>query len=185
MFNGPLVHCHSSFLIYCFANSVSKQDCSALLANGEWIDINYSDYFDKLIDEIRKREKQWDIGLSNFIIRNYLDELLFYTNNHPKNITLHHIVEALLCRLGVKTNSINFQYDPFSSFRWFVNEKISKLLHWDDLTLTTGIVVGNRHYTIEEFVDIHYQFYSKNTMFVHNNIDICTKKVMEISKHTF
>ena len=52
--------------------------------------------FDAFVDKVRRREKDWDIKVSNFILENYRSHQLFYDPNHPTNFFLGYIASELL-----------------------------------------------------------------------------------------
>ena len=54
------------------------------------------DSFELFINKIKKREEDWDIKVSNFILENYRDHQLFYDPNHPTNFFLSYIATELL-----------------------------------------------------------------------------------------
>lgn len=52
--------------------------------------------FEAFIEKVRKREKDWDIKVSDFILENYRSHQLFYDPNHPTNFFLSYIASELL-----------------------------------------------------------------------------------------
>lgn len=53
---------------------------------------NYNDF----LEEVKKREAEWDIKISEFINRNIRNEQLFYEPNHPTNFVIKYYAEELL-----------------------------------------------------------------------------------------
>ncbi len=57
--------------------------------------------FEAFITKVRKREEDWDIKVSDFILENYRSHQLFYDPNHPTNYFLNYIaVELVKILLG-------------------------------------------------------------------------------------
>lgn len=52
--------------------------------------------FDLFIDKVKKREKDWDIKVSDFILENYKSHQLFYDPNHPTNFFFNFLTTELL-----------------------------------------------------------------------------------------
>ncbi len=52
--------------------------------------------FEAFVDKVRKREQDWDIKVSDFILKNYRSHQLFYDPNHPTNFFLNYITSELL-----------------------------------------------------------------------------------------
>lgn len=52
--------------------------------------------FEAFIDKVRKREKDWDIKVSDYILDNFRSHQLFYDPNHPTNYFLSYIASELL-----------------------------------------------------------------------------------------
>lgn len=55
-----------------------------------------NDDFENFILKVRKREIDWDIKVSEFILTNYRDYQLFYDPNHPTNYFFEFVVNELL-----------------------------------------------------------------------------------------
>lgn len=62
--------------------------------------------FDAFINKVRKREQDWDIKVSNFILDNYRNHQLFYDPNHPTNYFLGYVASELL-KLLVNTDVVS------------------------------------------------------------------------------
>lgn len=62
--------------------------------------------FEAFIDKVKKREKDWDIKVSDFILDNYRSHQLFYDPNHPTNFFLGYIASELLYLLFGKDKEI-------------------------------------------------------------------------------
>ena len=67
--------------------------------------------FDAFVDKVRRREKDWDIKVSDFILKNYRSHQLFYDPNHPTNFFLNYIASEILKIL------INYNVDDSHSLK--------------------------------------------------------------------
>lgn len=63
--------------------------------------------FDIMVDKWRKREKNWDIKIVDWIIDNYKDIPLFEDIYHPNDILLNRICKQLLELLNIK--DVNYE----------------------------------------------------------------------------
>lgn len=61
--------------------------------------------FEAFINKVRKREQDWDIKVSDFILENYSNHQLFYDPNHPTNYFLRYIASELL-KLLINNNNV-------------------------------------------------------------------------------
>lgn len=55
--------------------------------------------FNRFIEKVRRREQDWDIKISDFILENYKSNQLFFDPNHPTTVLLKEIAKKLLERL--------------------------------------------------------------------------------------
>ena len=77
--------------IICFCKS---RDCLSKKVINE----NFQEYIAKM----QKREEQWDIKITEFILSNYKYKKLFYDSGHPTNEVLKKISEDILTKLGIQ-----------------------------------------------------------------------------------
>lgn len=64
------------------------------------------DNFHEYIEKIKKREAQWDICITEFILDHYKNEKLFYDSGHPTNTIFRKISEEILAKLGIQDMQI-------------------------------------------------------------------------------
>lgn len=58
---------------------------------------------EKSIENLRQREEKVDVPIVDYIEKNYREEQLFYTYNHPKNIVIHEYVKRILKAVGISS----------------------------------------------------------------------------------
>lgn len=78
----------------------------------DYIKTNYENFKEKIL----KREKDWDIKVSEFIDENITKSKLFFDPNHPRPIVIRYIAEQVLIKLGVVNNDLSkkdFLLDSF------------------------------------------------------------------------
>lgn len=63
--------------------------------------------FNMYLDKIRKRDKDWDIKIYDFIVQNYQKAKLFYDGGHPTNVVIKKICVDILYNLGIEDKGIS------------------------------------------------------------------------------
>lgn len=72
--------------------------------------------YDKFISKVKEREEQWDIKISDFIIKNIQTKQLFYDPNHPTNCLIKYYAEEIvkkLLNLNCEIREIDVQLDAY------------------------------------------------------------------------
>ena len=72
------------------------------LFDKDYIKIEY----EKFLDKIRMRKKEWDIKVSDFIIENIGKHQLFFDPNHPTNFFIKYVSDKVLKILGVNSDEL-------------------------------------------------------------------------------
>lgn len=54
--------------------------------------------------ELKRREEELDISISDYIEENFRTKYLFYTPSHPTNEVLHELVKRILNKIGIKSD---------------------------------------------------------------------------------
>lgn len=95
----------------CVENNMNKQEIIDYCKSQAAISIQeIHNTFNKCIEKIMLREKNWNIKVSDFIKDNYQKYKLFYDNGHPTNIVLQYICNELLLLLGLDKTIIDSTY---------------------------------------------------------------------------
>ena len=56
--------------------------------------------YEMFIEKVKSREKEWDISISNYLIKEMPNSQLFYDPNHPTEKVIGYIVDNILNKLG-------------------------------------------------------------------------------------
>lgn len=89
--------------------------------------------FEECILKLKKREENWDIKISDFILENYKDIKLFYDVNHPTPFLMKEICKRLGKYLGLegKTENVKEDLGYAECFVWpFVQNALG--IHWSE-----------------------------------------------------
>jgi hypothetical protein len=95
-FTGPLLDYHSDKIIVAFFRGLSLSRTVDLISHESALDAAwYGNAVDLSLDALRRREKDCDVSISDFLSENYVTSRLFYIMNHPAIMVL----QELACRL--------------------------------------------------------------------------------------
>jgi hypothetical protein len=118
------------------------------------IDWEYSIRFEQSINILKEKESKTDIKISNFIIDNFNNKLLFLIPQHPTSIVFIHLTNQILKKLNMNLIDINEYTDinevglPDSTYNLKSNRfplHISAISHY------------NMNYTPDENADSFYE----------------------------
>lgn len=129
--------------------------------------------FQYSINDLEKRENEYEsfiptdcadrttiIKSSEFIINNYKNQLLFYSMNHPTKYMFQYICNEILTSLNIDLESYSESIDPLLYNAVPILYKfIGKIVEFDISEIP--IVLCNRIVTLDEFIKIYYDVYSK------------------------
>lgn len=112
-------------LVYIQGEVFSKEE----ICNNFWL----------YMDKIRQREKNWDIPIYDFIMRNYKREKLFYDKGHPTNIIIREIVIGILQKLGIEDKNISsdMAMDEYEEPVYDIVREVLGL-EWEDYEIRKG-----------------------------------------------
>lgn len=90
-------------IVHAFVNEGKKVDEILALINDEKLvsQDKILRHCKKSIDNLRKREKFVDIHITDYIEKNYCNEQLFYTHNHPKDTVIFEYTKRILTAIGI------------------------------------------------------------------------------------
>lgn len=81
------------------------------------------------IDELRRREEECDVIVSDYIEKNWRNDILFYSMNHPKRAVLSHIASNILKHLGQQSVDLKGNYEHLDNTRLPVYESVRTVLN--------------------------------------------------------
>ena len=159
---------NNKIILYGFINNLKPNEVLKILNNENNMN-NISQSAQDSIDELKKREKDLDFGISGFIEKNYKKHRLFWTINHPANYLIRYIADEILRILGIQKHWYNFWgltkkqkkeflYKPFAT-------PIIKSVY-KELQLKKGMI--NAKYTLK-FVSNSYNYYHNHSDLVEIN----------------
>ena len=80
------------------------------------------------IDELKRREEECDVIVSDYIENNWRDDILFYSMNHPKRKVLSHIASNVLSVVGQDSTDVKGNYEHLDNTRLPVYESVRAVL---------------------------------------------------------
>ena len=142
------------------------------------IDYYNKDIYDKLaingIIELENRENEMKtkyensvkyikfIKISDYIINNYKDKLLFYSVNHPSKYILQYLSINILNELGL-TNKINYDIDPLNNIKCILYKSIENSINFKIKDHQPKINNKNK---IDDICNLYIDEYKKNKFMI-------------------
>lgn len=171
---GPLGDYHFEQIIGCWLQGLEPEVAAADLASTEGWEWCPGDPVEASLENLRKREVDCHVGISDHIARNYASRKLMYAMNHPRNSVLLEMLDRMLNYAGIENN-----------YRLRAAHQIERLAHIDIPTLpryfeTQGVPACHesffdgfgepydevrptpRRYTLISLVTAFYSLYQKN-----------------------
>jgi len=89
--------------------------------NAGRIDFDFENRFNCSIKILFERERQTDLKICDYILKNFKNRILMITHNHPSSYILIELANQVLEKLGystlkkmkVKLNDVNLPYSPY------------------------------------------------------------------------
>lgn len=114
--------------------------------------------YNKFMEKLRLREKQWDIKVSEFIDSNKSEHQLFYDPNHPTNFFLAYITRKLLEILGISYINVDLESNEISRLDLYempICESVKKcfsMVYQEKEIRITGNKVKHKKMFLEEYI---------------------------------
>ena len=102
--SGPLGDYHSQIFVDAWLRNDSPLEALQHYNSMTYWRDHYGDVASKSLEELKRRESDLDIKITNFIRRHQADKHLFYTYNHPSRVLLLRLVKRIAKRLGLEPN---------------------------------------------------------------------------------
>jgi hypothetical protein len=116
---GPLGDYHSRPLLDAWLSGASVDKTEALLTTGRIDTTGLLDLVARSLDELRKREGQCDVRVSDKIAERWRAQRYFFTFNHPGSELMLEVAQGLLAHTGQRPSlSLNASHvnEPLSQF---------------------------------------------------------------------
>lgn len=151
---------HSRIILSAFVHGLKKNDIqNAFKEKTFFSKESILNDLKTTIDTLREREKNFD---------NYN---LFFTFNHPTGHLLYYVVDQILKKLGKHELSTELKQKyarALGNVHWKTVESIKETLQLK-FSETKDFYINNKLYSLDEFIDESYRFYSDNPQLVENN----------------
>ena len=143
-------------------NNINLNDeeyCSSMFKNSINLLIKREEEYLSFIPEEKKNNTSI-INSSSYIFENYKIKLLFYSMNHPTKYLFHYICDQIFNMLQIPLNKYPDTIDPLIHNNVpILYNFLSKNIDFDISTIP--IIINGKQISIDEFVKIYYDVYSK------------------------
>ncbi|HHP7229967.1 MAG TPA: WcbI family polysaccharide biosynthesis putative acetyltransferase [Xenococcaceae cyanobacterium] len=161
---------HDVNLLYLFDRGKTVTEVVDLIQQNNFYQPKYVlDNLAATLKELRLRETELDINISNFISENYQRQKLFHTINHPGITLLSYLANRLLefLELPVNNNSLQTEVLDFTIFP--IYPAVAKALALD-FRINSQYCIKGEFLTLTQAVELFFDFYAKNRELVKLNI---------------
>ncbi|GFD91214.1 hypothetical protein KUL152_34400 [Tenacibaculum sp. KUL152] len=104
------------------------------------------------IDELKRREEECDVIVSDYIEKNWRNDILFYSINHPKTVVLSHIASQILKLLNQSTSDVHDDYEYLDNTRPPIYESVKGVLQ---KTIEWQVTVINQEIDLVDYFKGH------------------------------
>lgn len=181
---GPLGDYHIETFISGWKKGLSVEDTIALYNNVDHHEAVYKKSIDDSLKELRKREAETELNISDYIQENLSRKKLFHTMNHPSEALLVKYSEMILEKIGVnyKKSQPNVPMkESLGVFRLPTNPYIATLISDDEQSIeffkgfdtevsNSGDVktIKKLEYDLKGIIEAFYEVYNYNTDVIKN-----------------
>lgn len=161
---------HDVNLLYLFDQGKTVTEAIEIIEQVDFYQAEYVlDNFKTTLQELRDRETELDITISDFIEQNYQKEKLFHTFNHPGVAVLSYLADRILelLELPVQTHSLQAEVLDFTAFPIYLS--VARLLALD-FPISSQYSIKGEILTVKNAVKLFFDFYSDNQELVKLNI---------------
>jgi hypothetical protein len=179
-YTGPLLDYHSSKIIYSYFKGFSVADTQKFLDQAsEFDERNYCNSARNELDQLKSRESETDIIITDYIESNYRTTRLFHIMNHPNLLVMAQVAMRLLDKVNEKFKQVPVELltDTDLISAWhpenpYIRETqkfsfVSPSLYRGtriirDSNITGFRTEGIRLYSSSEIVEAFFEFYKAN-----------------------
>jgi polysaccharide biosynthesis acetyltransferase WcbI-like protein len=175
--SGFLTDYHDINILVGFKHRVTVKQMTKFFLDKNYLDQSIiTTIRKKSLDTLKRREKDLDIKVSDYIGELAKLEKTFWTMNHPKNSVLDEVVRLIMLRMGLtkRYKSVRREFLGNASYPAY------EVLRLNDDKIYK---IKNVEYTREEMVKMYYDYYSGiESSVIVANINLC-RKSMEIGEY--
>ena len=174
---GPMGDYHNQTIVESWLAGKSVDEASSLVLNKAYNKDKYSAFSKSSLVELRKREVNVDVRLSDYIDENMLSKRLFFTFNHPCISLLVEYVSRMLLFLNLCIND-DKSFIPKEALNQlipvldvglefeFKHEQLYKGLEIISLDASEVVIGKSQQYDLKELVMLFYKVYDFNSRIV-------------------
>ncbi|MBD8793238.1 hypothetical protein IFR09_20605 [Pseudomonas syringae] len=157
---------HDAFCIAAKIKALSKKDLLDFYENYSEARAWLEKYIDESLANLREREQECDVVISDFIEENYKRRQLFWTFNHPTNELLTFITDQIIKKIGCVPSDVRVEKEFLQEAILPVFPFVMKNLEMS-FEAKTFAMEGVKDY--EQYIEICWQGYEKNPEVVEVN----------------
>ena len=161
---------HDVNLLYLFDKGKTVTETIDLIQQDDFYQPEYVlDNLAATLKELRRRETELDISISDFIEQNYQQQKLFHTFNHPGVVLLSYLANCILEILEIPVNKQSQQSEVLDFTAFPIYPSVAKALKLEFATKPQYSIKGET-LSLAETVTLFFDFYRKNPELVKLNI---------------
>ena len=161
---------HDVNLLYLFDKGKTVAETINIIQKEDFYQPQY--IFDNLaetLDELRRRETELDLNISDFIAQNYQQQKLFHTINHPGAVLLNYLADRILELLELPVSKQNPDYEVLDFTAFPIYPSVAKALKLD-FTIKPQYRIKGEILSLQQAVELFFDFYQDNRELVRLNI---------------
>ena len=161
---------HDVNLLYLFDRGKTVTETIAIIQEVDFYQAEY--VFNNLqatLDELRRRETELDISISDFIIQNYQKQKLLHTINHPGVVLLNYLADEILELLELPRSDKIPDYEVLDFTAFPIYPSVAKALKLD-FEITPQYRIKGETLSLKQAVELFFNFYRNNRELVKLNI---------------
>ncbi len=165
---GPLFELHSALVFTSFLAATPIEECARALGQGTWLGRSFRRYVSNCMQELRRRERHWDVKLTDYLRRHHTQAVLFHTLNHPAGSVLQHVADRIMLRLGLDRLSQAVREDTagvMTNTQWIFPPRVAQMLGVPRRFCRETFLLQGKEYTPAAFVELYYEFYASEPDF--------------------
>ncbi|ELS03187.1 tetratricopeptide repeat protein [Xenococcus sp. PCC 7305] len=161
---------HDVNLLYLFDRGKTVNETISLIQQANFYQPQYViNNVINTLNELRRREVELDITISDFIEKNYRRQKLFHTINHPGNTVLNYLANSILKLLDLPPNSQEFQSEILDFTRFPIYPSVAQALKLN-FDFDSEYCIQGEILNLQQTVELFFNFYNDNQELVKLNI---------------